>query len=648
MKLLELQLENFRSIKELTIRFDGKNTDIYGANGTGKTTIANAICWLLLDRAATDEKDFDPKTTGAHDVHHTGKLIIDNDGEIVTLGKDYYEVWTKKKGSPTAEFSGHTTDYSINGVPAKKKEYTALVEAICGVELEKVKMLMIHGYFTEDLPTETRRRILFDVCGDVAEEEIMKRSELEDLNEYLMIPGTKGQQYSTEEYKKIAVEQRRKINKDLEILPARIDEVTRGIPENVPDAQGLKKEIKALEEKKAELEREKQDLQSDGGNEALIRQKIAECKTDYATRQAEYIQAGQAANEEINQKIESVQQEHLTISRRLQEAEQDVRKFEYEISRMKEQRERLLQEYAEVQSMQWDPHQETCPTCKQPLPATQIDAMRKEFNLNQSMRKEEINKRGQDCSQDRIAELEREKNQVMDTVSMLKEQEKLLVEQLQELKGQRVIRPAFDDTSEAKEIQQTITRFQRQLQAGTNATNDAVRLQDIQIEEVTQQIQEANARFSVIEAKKEGKKRIKELQDEQKEKAAMLEHLEYGIHLCEEYTRIKARMITDKINSRFRTVHFQLFEDQVNGGLKEICDPTVQNATGEWVRYKSVNTANKVNAELEIIDVLNEFYGTDLPVIMDRAESVSRPIAIKEQLIRLIVSEKDIQIRVEN
>lgn len=648
MKLLELQLENFRSIKELTIRFDGKNTDIYGANGTGKTTIANAICWLLLDRAATDEKDFDPKTTGVHDVHHTGKLIIDNDGEIVTLGKDYYEVWTKKKGSPTAEFSGHTTDYSINGVPAKKKEYTALVEAICGVELEKVKMLMIHGYFTEDLPTETRRRILFDVCGDVAEEEIMKRSELADLNEYLMIPGTKGQQYSTEEYKKIAVEQRRKINKDLEILPARIDEVTRGIPENVPDAQGLKKEIKALEEKKAELEQEKQDMQSDGGNEALIRQKIAECKTDYATRQAEYIQAGQAANEEINQKIESVQQEHLTISRRLQEAEQDVRKFEYEISQMKEERNRLLQEYAEVQAKQWDPNQETCPTCNQPLPATQIDAMRKEFNLNQSMRKEEINKRGQACSQDRIAELEREKNQATDTVSTLKEQEQLLVERLQELKEQRIIRPVFDDTNEAKEIQQTITGLQMQLQAGTNATNDAVRLQDIQIEEVTQQIREANARFSVIEAEKEGKKRIKELQAEQKEKAAILEQLEYGIHLCEEYTRIKARMITDKINSRFRTVHFQLFEDQVNGGLKEICDPTVQNAAGEWVRYKSVNTANKVNAELEIIDVLNEFYGTDLPVIMDRAESVSRPIAIKEQLIRLIVSEKDIQIRVEN
>ena len=44
MKILSLHLENFRGIKELDIEFAGHNTDIYGANGTGKTTIANAIC----------------------------------------------------------------------------------------------------------------------------------------------------------------------------------------------------------------------------------------------------------------------------------------------------------------------------------------------------------------------------------------------------------------------------------------------------------------------------------------------------------------------------------------------------------------------------------------------------------------------------
>ena len=40
MKILSLTLENFRSIKNMTVNFDGRDADVYGANGTGKTTIA--------------------------------------------------------------------------------------------------------------------------------------------------------------------------------------------------------------------------------------------------------------------------------------------------------------------------------------------------------------------------------------------------------------------------------------------------------------------------------------------------------------------------------------------------------------------------------------------------------------------------------
>ena len=145
MRIMRLELRNFRGIKELDIDFAGKDTNIYGANGSGKTTIANAICWLLLDRPATEEKDFDPKTTNAHNLRHAASITIEHDGQVTTLSKEYYELWTKRKGSPTAEFSGHTTDYAINGVPAKKKEYQATVESLCGLALDKIKMLMIHG-----------------------------------------------------------------------------------------------------------------------------------------------------------------------------------------------------------------------------------------------------------------------------------------------------------------------------------------------------------------------------------------------------------------------------------------------------------------------------------------------------------------------
>ena len=77
MKILSLTLENFRGIKNLTVNFDGKDADIYGANGTGKTTIANAICWLLIDRPATEEADFDPKTTGAHGLQHKASIEVE-------------------------------------------------------------------------------------------------------------------------------------------------------------------------------------------------------------------------------------------------------------------------------------------------------------------------------------------------------------------------------------------------------------------------------------------------------------------------------------------------------------------------------------------------------------------------------------------
>ena len=92
MKILSLTLENFRSIKNMTVNFDGQDADVLGANGTGKTTIANAICWLLIDRPMTEEADFTPKTAGTHGINHKASMEVElTDGQRVTLAKDFYE-----------------------------------------------------------------------------------------------------------------------------------------------------------------------------------------------------------------------------------------------------------------------------------------------------------------------------------------------------------------------------------------------------------------------------------------------------------------------------------------------------------------------------------------------------------------------------
>lgn len=61
-KLLKLSLKNFKGIKELVINFAGRNTNIYGKNATGKTTIFDAFKWLFFDKDSNDKKDFNIKT----------------------------------------------------------------------------------------------------------------------------------------------------------------------------------------------------------------------------------------------------------------------------------------------------------------------------------------------------------------------------------------------------------------------------------------------------------------------------------------------------------------------------------------------------------------------------------------------------------
>ena len=168
MKILSLILENFRGIPSLEINFNGDDTDIYGANGAGKTTVGNAICWLFMDRPMTEEPNFDPKTIGQHNLHHVASMKVAlDDGKEVEFKKDFYEKWTKKRGQATAEFSGHTTDYYIDGVPAKEKEYIKAVEASCGVSITQMKPLMILSYFSETMKVDERRALLFDACGDI-------------------------------------------------------------------------------------------------------------------------------------------------------------------------------------------------------------------------------------------------------------------------------------------------------------------------------------------------------------------------------------------------------------------------------------------------------------------------------------------------
>lgn len=641
MKIEKIHLENFRGIKSLSLDLKGKNAAIYGANGTGKTTIANAIIWTLLDSPATGEKDFTPKTIDTHDLQHSAELTVTaDDGSVYTLYKDFFEVWTKKRGAATKEFSGHRTEYKINGVPYKKGAYTKAVERICGTEMENIKKLMLEGYFLESLSVDERRHTLFDICGDVSDEAVMEAPGLEDLPSLLKVPGTDDQTYTPAEYLKMAKAQRTNLNKELQIIHARIDEAEKSIPEHLPDKESTAAKREKLVNEHDALTQKMTALTAASGKE----QAVIDARAAYTKAAQAYEEKKHQQHAAVYRQLESMAADKRKLMQQRDECLDHLKKLEKEHDMLADMRADLLDQYAKVDARQWDSEQETCPTCHQKLPKDQIEKLKAEFNQTKSREKEAINARGQQCSITKIKAFEPQIIQTDEAYKMAVKNLQELIENIKTVQDSLGTIPRFEDTDEGKSLKSNIEVAEKMEDASqSNAYKDLMDKRSA----VSCSIRETDMTLADISAAEKAKKRVQELTVQQEKTAVALERAEYGIHLVEEFSRKKAAMVTDKINSKFKHIQFVLFENQINGGLKEICEPTIQNPAGQWVPYKSANTAGRMNAELEIIEVLNQYYKTNLPVIMDRAESVCHPADIKQQLIRLIVSAEDKELRIE-
>jgi hypothetical protein len=163
------------------------------------------------------------------------------------------------------------------------------------------------------------------------------------------------------------------------------------------------------------------------------------------------------------------------------------------------------------------------------------------------------------------------------------------------------------------------------------------------VESLERDVAAAERVLSEVEQYRRGLARIKELKAEEKRLAAEYERLEREVFLIEAFVRAKVRLLTDRINSRFKLARFKLFNVLVNGSVEECCETLY-----EGVPYgTALNRGARLNVGLDIINTLTEHYGFIAPVWVDNAEAVTRLIPVRGQLIRLIVSEPDKRLRTE-
>ena len=646
MRILSLHLQNFQGIKEAEYEFHGENASVYGDNETGKTTLYNAITWLLFDRPSTGAKSFLPKTkdkAGAdiHKLEHSVEMVVmDLDGVCHTLRKVLKEKYTKRRGARQEEFDGHITDYYINEEPLRERDYTSKLQKLLCTE-EQARILMMPNYFAETLPWEQRRQILLDICGDVSDEEILSSdSELTELRQLLRISDRDDRLYTVEQYRKIVAGKAREISQELDSMPARIDEAKRAVPNGLRDIKDIKADMDAytrqLEAKKNAL-----NVLQATDIDTAARKKVAELQVELEKARGKHVKTTQetrAAELELQVQIDTASHTLRQLLGKQQEHQQSLELMEL-------QRKELHGEYALVAQQQWT-GEDTCPTCQQLLPEDQIEHAKSEFNRRKSERLEAINQKGKaGCSQQMIEGLQLKIEEVKSIALKLREE----IDKLEEQKNQLVPEEAvpFEHSQEYAKIMSEIQLYEKDASRLTESSAETAQGLKDHIQRLDLKLADLRAEAAQLTIAEQQRERIRELEDKEQQLASDFEAIDRGRYLCDEFLKAKVAMLDKRINTRFSTVRFRMFELQVNGALKEGCEVMVPNQQGRLVPFAFANNAARINAGLEIIDILGQHWGISIPVIVDNAESVTRLRRTKAQLIRLVVSEKDKKLRVE-
>jgi len=652
MILQSMTLTNFQGIRDLHLDFNGKSGSIYGTNGAGKTTVYNAFTWLLFDKASTGAKNFTPKTKGPdgdlHNLDHSAEAaFIMQTGETATFKKVYHEVWKKKRGSSAEEFDGHTVDYYIDGVPMKEKQYTETLQNYCG-GIERMKILTMPDYFAEVLPWDERRKILIDLCGDVTDVDVIRSSDtLKDIDAYLRKPGTADQFYSVEEYKKIASVRKGEINKQLQALPGRIDEARRAVLE----ADGLtfpqiQERIEKLAKQRQQLMEHRAGLLNSGTAVTEAKKKTAEAEAALNEARNAYLSSSGNANAEIIEEISNLQALLGKSRNQAAELRQQASELRRAADRMTDQRQALLLDYAETQALVWDEAQETCPACGQRLPADRIDELKSAFNQHRSDRLMAINVRGQaECSSSMIEDAISQAEKAERIAEANDTEVKITQERIKGLNDRLSEQPKFELTEEYFTLSKNVTLARMAEKEAKEVNVPDTSVIDRQILDLGEALDEAQQMKSRIELANAQQRRIAELEDQEKQMGAEYETLEYGIWLCDEFTKAKVKMLTSRIDGKFENVRFRLFQEQLNGGVKDDCEALVPNDEGVLVPYRDANTAGCVNAGLEIIEVLSNHWNMKMPVFVDNAERIVELLQTNTQVIRFEVSKADKELR---
>ena len=637
-KIKRLVLENFKCHKSLKLDFEGGNASIYGDNASGKTSVYDALTWLLFgkDSQGNGEKNIDIKPLDAsgevkdHLAVTAVETVLDVNGEEVTLRRTYKEIWTTKRGSSQATYDGNTSDYYVDGVPVKRNAFQDKVNEL--VDEDTFRMLTSVSHFANGISWQERRAVLFKVAGVMDDAQILATNEA-----FTPLVESMGK-LSLEDYKNKLLAEKRKFTGAKTEIPARISECQKTI-EDIEgiDFAGAQADVEALTVKKDAVAA--QILALDNDNAAQQKSlEIKEAQLELSTLESENKAyrdrqtVGSVDVHSLNMRLTSLGIQMDKKQSEIGHEETYIKQLESDIAKA---RNRWISVNGETFGVG------TCPTCGQKLPEEQLRSALAQCEEDKKRRLAEIENtaNSQKAAKEQAeARLAGSKSELL----QMEAEQKSIREQIAAAEAAKVEPKDMADYAQRKgDIQGRIDKLNEDLFEIHESVAGLKSKLWQEMSELNGRISEKMGIISTQNLLEYSRKRVKELREDAKNAAECLEAIEKMLYLIDEYSRYKTRFVEDSINGLFRIARFRLFREQANGGIEDRCDVVY-----DGIPYISVNNGMKINLGIDIINTLSTAYGVRVPLFVDNAESVTNLEKCGSQIIRLVVSENDKELRV--
>lgn len=662
--LKKLSLINFKGAKNLCVTFNHE-AYVFGANEAGKTTLFDAFTWLLFGKDSTDRKDFQIKPLDSNNKalskteNEVEATLLVDDAEVV-LKRIFREKWVKQRGASEAVFTGNETVYFWNDVPMSQKEYQAKIN---GMISEDIFKLITNPLAFNSLKWQDRRNVLSQIGGETKVDYTN-----ENLENVLSLLYDK----TISELKAETSSKVKKIKEEINFIPTRIDEVQKSKPTPI-DYRNIENEISELEKELESVDAQLQDA-SNSNQEVLnkktdLQNNIFELKSKQNL--IEY-DLKQQASEQTKRDISNLDK----LKHKLSDKEQELKSSDIGLTNIRSKITNLLSvidkidiELPKVRE-QWaiqnakefvfDEENCVCTECGRKHEVDNIEKTKQNlyvrFVENNTEELNRITAKGTQLKTERENTVE-ELTSYRDRETKGKEHISILKTEIESLKSAIELEEKLVSDKEFKSSDEVFTELLLHNQETTKIKSEIESLteqlnsikpednSELQSKKVTlkNSIDELKHKLSTKSQIEAADARIKELTESEVKLSQSLLDIEKLQFDIERYVKLEIEALEQNINSKFKTVKFKMFETQINGGEVECCETLING-----VPFSDANTASKINAGVDIINTLTEYYQVSAPIFIDNRESVSELIESKNQIINLVVSPEDKELRIVN